>query len=375
MCYSNGECSTDVRHRNSFSHLNLRQMTESARKRPSIMIWTVKSLLSIFGVTASLLAASLPALAADKPQVKPMAGPRATILRETPLYVEPDTSSQKVDRVQEGRELVIAESSGPWIRVFANTDVEEVNEKDAPIFGREAAPPPVSGWMESRGVVRDTTPDGDAVLMGEAATMEILAEDARGPRNAGQAARLLYRRLVEFFPNSPLAAEAAWRAADIRWQFQKADAARLPSSKERDPYLREQLDEEELKKVIKLYPHSKQADEATFEMIDNKLCGDWQGQEKCPEKESEYYEKFAAEHPDGPRTAQALYQAAYRQAVLGDMYAADSSDKKMNTARDHAKALTGELQKKFPASDYTARAAALVYKFEQGIAVYGSDRN
>lgn len=304
-----------------------------------------------------------------------MAGPRATILRETPLYVSPDTNSQKVDRIQEGRELVVAETSGPWVRVYANTDVEEVDEKDAPVFGREAAPPPVSGWIESRGVVRETTPDGDKVLMGEGASMEILAEDARGPRNAGQAARLLYRRLVEFFPNSPLAAEAAWRAADIRWQFEKADAFKRPSAKEREAYLREQLYEDEMKKIIKNYPHSKQADMAAFEMIDNKLCGDWQGQQKCPEKESEYYEKFAAEHPDGPRTAQALYQAAYRQAVLGDMYAADGSDKKMDGARAHAKELAGELAKRFPTSDYTARAAALVYKFEQGIAVYGSDRN
>ena len=304
-----------------------------------------------------------------------MAGPRATILRETPLYVAPDTNSQKVDRVQEGRELVIAESNGPWVRVFANTDVEEVNEKDAPVFGREAAPPPVSGWMEARGVLRDTTPNGDAVLMGEGSTMEMLAEEARGPRNAGQTARLLYRRVVEFFPNSPLAAEAAWRAADIRWQFQKADAARLPSAKERDPYLREQMDEDELKKVIRDYPHSKEADYAAFELIENKLCGDWQGQEKCPEKESGYYEKFADEHPDGPRTAQALYQAAYRQAVLGDMYAADSSDKKSDAARSHARALASRLKDKFPASDYTARAASLVYKFDQGIVIFGSDRD
>jgi len=348
------------------------------------MIWTVKrrivtaSSTCLFLICLSILAAR-PSLASDKPkdkpQEKPMAGPRATILRETPLYVEPDTSSQKVDRVQEGRELVIAETSGPWIRVFANTDVEEVNEKDKPIYGSDTITPPVSGWIQARGVVRDTTPDGDKVLMGEAATMEILAEDARGPRNAGQTARLLYRRIVEFYPNSPLVAEAAWRAADIRWQFEKADAARLPSSKERDAYLREQLDESELKKVVKLYPHSKQADEAAFEMIDNKLCGDWQGQEKCPEKESEYYEKFAAEHPDGPRTALALYQAAYRQAVLGDMYAADSNDKKSDAARNRLKGLAGELEKKFPASDYTARVTVLVYKGDQGIAVYGSDRD
>ena len=350
-------------------------MTESACQRPSFMIWTVTRPASITFAAASLLAASLFATAQEKPIVKPMAGPRATILRETPLYVAPDPSSQKVDRVQEGRELVVAESSGPWVRVFANTDIEEVDERDAPVFGKENAPPPVSGWMEARGVVRESTPDGDQIMMGEAASMEILAEDARGPRNAAQAARLLYRRVVEFFPNSPLAAEAAWRAADIRWQFEKTDAARRPSAKEREAYLREQLYEDELKKVIKNWPHSKQADMAAFELIDNKLCGDWEGQPKCPEKESEYFEKYASEHPDSPRTAQALYQATFRLAVLGDMYSADGNDKKSSAARNHAKELAGQLKSKFPASDFTSRAAALVYKFEQGVAVYGSDRD
>lgn len=352
------------------------------------MIWTMKKLTaSRLRMAASLLCLTIPfAHANGKPisdkkdkdkdkTVKPMAGPRATMLRETPLFVAPDTSSQKVDRVQEGRELVVAETSGPWVRVFANTDVEEVDERDAPVFGQETAPPPVSGWMQKKGLIQESTPNGDRILMGEAATQETLAEDARGPRNAGQTARFLYRRVVELFPNSPLAAEAAWRAADIRWQFEKADAFKRPSAKEREAYLREQLYEDELKKVIKNYPHTRQADLAAYEMIDNKLCGDWQGLTKCPEKEAEYYEKFAAEHPDGPRTAQALYQAVYRQAVLGDMYSSDNNDKKADAARAKARQLAEQLQTKFPTSDYTNRAADLVYKFEQGLAVYGSDRD
>ena len=344
------------------------------------MICSVKRFVATSLAAVFVLAACTFAHAADKKDkqdkiVKPLAGPRATILRETPLYIAPDITTQKVDRVQEGRELVVAETSGPWIRVFANTDVEEVDERDAPIYGREAAPPPISGWMQARGVVRETTAGGDLVLMGEAASMEILAEDARGPRNAGHAARLLYRRLVEFFPDSPLAPEAAWRAADIRWQFEKEDAFKRPSAKERENYLREQLYEDELKKVIKIWPSSKQADMAAFEMIDNKLCGDWQGQARCPEKESEYFEKFAAEHPDGPRTAQALYQAVYRQSVLGDMYAADNNDKKSEAAKARAKELSGRLKDKFPTSDYTERAASMVWKADQGLAIYGSDKD
>jgi hypothetical protein len=134
------------------------------------------------------------------------------------------------------------------------------------------------------------------------------------------------------------------------------------------------MDEEEMKKVLKFYPHTRQADLAAFELIDNKLCGDWQGQPKCPEKESDYYEKYASEHPDGPRTAQALYQAAWRLAVLVDMYGADGSDKKADSAKDHAREVAARLKDKFPQSDYAARAAALVFKLDQGIPVYGIDR-
>jgi hypothetical protein len=325
------------------------------------------------------LAILIPALSLaqkpDKRAEKAMAGPRATCLRQTALYVSPDTSSQKVDRIQEGRELVVAESSGPWVRVFANTDVEEVDERDAPVYGTDAAPPPVSGWMQAKGIVRETDPNGDLILMGEAASLEVLAEDARGPRNAGQSARFLYRRLAEFYPSSPLAPEAAWRAADIRWQFEKEDASKRPSAHERDPYLREQLYEDEMKKVIKTWPHSHPADMAAYDLIDNKLCGDWQGQEKCPEKESQIYEAYAKDHPDGPRTAQALFQATYRQAVLADMYNADDNGKKSDGARAHAKDIAQQLQSKYPNSDFTARAVALVYKLEQGVPIYGSDRD
>ena len=317
----------------------------------------------------------LPAIAQKKQQQqeKPIAGPRAAALRVSILYVAPDPSSQKVDRVQIGREMVVAEKSGPWLRVYANTDIEEARGKDAPVFGTDETPPPVSGWMEAKGVVIESTPNGDQILMGEAANQESLASDPRGPANAAKSARLLYRRLVEMFPNSPLVPEAAWRAADDLWQIQKADASSRSSAKERDPYMRDQMDEDELKKVIKFYPHTRQADLAAYELIDNKLCGDWQGSPKCPEKESDIYEKYATEYPDGPRTAQALYQAVYRQAVLKDMYAADGSDKKSDDAHNRAKELLARLRDKFPQSDYTWRAGTLVFKLDQGVPVYGID--
>jgi hypothetical protein len=322
----------------------------------------------------SVAVAALPAIAQKKSNLeKPLAGPRATPLRITPLYISPDTSTQKVDRVQIGREMVVAEKSGPWLRVYANTDIEELQAKDAPIFNTSDTPPPITGWMEAKGVVIETTPNGDQILMGAAANQEALASDPRGPANAASSARLLYRRLVEMFPNSPLAPEAAWRAADDLWQIQKADASTRSSAKERDPYMRDQMDEDELRKVLKLYPHTRQAALAAFELIDNKLCGDWQGSEKCPEKEAEYYEKYADEFPDGPRTAQALYLAVYRLAVLNDMEKADGSDKKADDAHNRARDLAKRLADKFPQSDYAWRAGTLVFKLDQGVPVYGID--
>jgi len=271
---------------------------------------------------------------------------------------------------------VVAEKSGPWMRVYANSDIEEMHDdRDTPMVGTDETPPPISGWIEAKGVVEETTPNGDQVLMGAAANEEYLAENPRGPVNAAQSARLLYRRVVEMFPNSALVPEAAWRSADIRWQLQKADNSSLPSSKAQKPDMRELMDEDDLKKVVKNYPRTRQAALAAFDLIDNKLCGDWQGTTQCPEKEADAYQKYADEFPDGPRTAQALYQAAYRMAVLTDMYKSDGNESKSRDAHNRARDLADKLKAHFSDSEYCWRAGALVYKLDEGVPVYGIDLN
>jgi hypothetical protein len=326
----------------------------------------------------ALFFAALPAHADKRPQqqVKPMAGPRATPLRITWLYSSPSTSSQKIDKVQIGREMVVSEKSGSWIKVFANTDIEEQHSgKDEPMVGGDEATPPISGWMEARGVLEETLPNGDQILMGAAANQEAEASNRRGAANAAQSARLLYRRLVEMFPNSPLVPEAAWRAADIQWQIERADQANLPSAHEKDPNYRLGMDEDALRKVIKYYPRTRWAALAAYDLIDNKLCGDWQGSTQCPEKESELYIKYAGEYPDGPRTARALYEAVYRQAVLTDMYAAIGDDRKSSDAHNQARTVAAQLKAHFADSDYSWRAGALVYKLDEGVPVYGIGRD
>ena len=326
----------------------------------------------------ALVFAALPGHADKKPQqqVKPMAGPRATPLRITWLYITPSTSSQKVDKIQIGREMVVAEKSGPWLRVYANTDIEEqYSEKDTPMLGDDQTPTPISGWMQAKGIVQETMPNGDQILMGAAAGQEALASDPRGPAKAAESARLLYRRLVEMFPNSPLVPEASWRAADIQWQIEKADQATLPSARERDPDFRLGMNEDALRKVIKYYPHTRWAALAAFDLIDNKLCGNWEGSTQCPEKESDIYLKYADEYPDGPRTARALYEAVYRLAVLADMYAAKGDDHKGSDAHNQARSVAAQLKARFAGSDYSWRAGALVYKLDEGVPVYGIGRD
>ena len=317
---------------------------------------------------------SVPAIAAPKTP-GPSLGPKATVIRNTNLYVAPDTSSARLAEIGPGREMVIGERNGPWVRVYANTDEQTSKAQDAPVFGHEAAAVPVAGWMQAAGVVSADSPQGDIILFGAAASAEIDANLPKAPQSFAQAARLLYARVADIFPQSARAPEAAWRSADIRWQLQKADVFSLPSAHEKENYLRESIDDEEMHKLKKDFPGSKWADLADWDMLDNKICGDWQGSPKCPEKEAEMYEKYAQDHPQSPRSPEALYNAVYREAVLNDMYSANGDNKKAEAAKNKAATFAGTIAGKYPQSDYAPRAATLVYQLQQSIPIYGAEHN
>jgi hypothetical protein len=165
-----------------------------------------------------------------------------------------------------------------------------------------------------------------------------------------------------------------YRAADIRWQIQKSDAASLPSAHEKENYLREQMDEDEMRSVIKYFYGSRWSALAAFDLIENKLCGDWQGSEKCPEQETGYYLKYVDEFPESPKAAEALYDAAWRECAAGDMWTADGNPKRADQDRGFAKGVLGRMEQKYPDSPFTARTAAMLFKVDQGIAIYGSSR-
>jgi len=303
----------------------------------------------------------------------PANGVYATCLRQSELYSTASQNTPPIAEIQPGREMVVVDKNGQWLRVFANTDPPDTRQSDEPEFGSEA-PPPISGWMLDQGIVTTNTPNGDLIVFGAADAAEQAASVPDPPPGMAEQARLLYRRVVLMFPQSHWVAEAMYRAADIRWQIQKADAATLPSAHEKQAYLREQMDENEMKAVMKYFPNTPWADDAAFDLIDNKLCGDWQGSEQCPEKETDYYLQYVHDHPNSPRAAEALYDALWRQASAGDMWAADGNAKRAQQDRDHARGILSELEQRFPDSSFTARGAEVVFKIDQGIAIYAGAR-
>jgi len=307
----------------------------------------LRSLTSLAFLTASL------AFAAE----------HGATIREGEIYISPDTTSQKLTTFTRGREVAVLERSGKFIHVLATVDVNPDLETSKDI----------SGWMLSRNVVTQSTPDGDKLLFGEAVDSESEASRRHGRRGAAGDARRLYYRIYDLFPTSPIAGEALYRAADIEWQIQKEDVSTRPSSKSSDPNLKAQIDEQYMRLVMKKFPHTKWSELAAFHLIDNKLCGDWVGQSKCPNKEAEIYEKYAQEYPNSPATPEALYDAAYRYAALVDIYRTEEKSDKSSESGRRALATAQRVVQQAPNSDWSMRALRLIYMVQNGIPVFGNN--
>jgi len=281
---------------------------------------------------------------------------RGAMVRVGTLYLSPDRDSAKLGDVERGREVIVLETSRNWLHVEANMTEEKM----------------VTGWLLDKGVVRASTPNGDKILFGEAVDSEDQGSQRRGRRGAAQDAMRLYYRVSEYFPNSPLAGEAMYRSADIRWQIEKADVSSRPSAKARESFLREGMEEKYMKEVMKKCPGTKWADLAAFHLIDNKLCGEWQGVSKCPAKEAEIYEKYANEHPQSPAAPEALYDAAWRYSALIEIYKTENDTKKSEESKNKAIALAQKVASQYGQNDWGARAQRLLYVVQQGIPTWGS---
>src|SRR5438270_3271546 len=293
-----------------------------------------------------VLLLSLPAFAADI----------GILMRPTPIYISPDTTSQKLSTAQRGIEAALLERNQKFLHVTLLLD--------------EGAQ--LTGWMLDKGAIFPTTPNGDRILFGEAVDSETEASHRGGRKDAAREAYRLYRHIQEYFPSSPLAGEALYRAADIRWQMESADVWSRRSTKELPNTLRSTVDEDEMKQVIKKFPHTKWADLAEYHFIENKLCGDWLGKPSCPEKETSIYEEYVKNYPNSPKVQEALLKAASRQAALIQIYTTDEQPAKVPSAKQRAMDLAKRAFDAKPDTDDAQRAEELLYKVQHDIATYGN---
>jgi len=295
---------------------------------------------------------------------------RGTLVHEESIRVSPSGDTAKLGTVERGYELVIIDSSRDWAHVEAILRDPSKNPDDED--DEEAQGKTITGWLPAKALVGMSTPNGDKIVFGEAADSEDEASRRRGRKDAAQDAMRLYYRVYDLFPASPLAGEGLYRAADIRWQIERSDIMTRPSAREREAYMRGQINEEWMKLVIKKFPGTKWADLAAFHLIENKLCGDWQAASKCPDKEADMYEKYAKEHQQSPAAPQALYQAAWRRSALIEIYKTEANPKKAEDAKNRALGLGQQILSQYGQSEWANRAQTLIYFVQNGVPTYGN---
>jgi hypothetical protein len=335
------------------------ETTTTVKPIPRILHLIVINLIVNLAVLAVL--GSSPLLAAD----------RGGLVREAVLYLSPDATSSKLAQVERGRELILLDKSRGWLHVEAMVGSDKSRDP-AFVLEDEDEGKTIDGWVVDNGVVWASTPNGDRILFGAAVDSEDEASRRHGRHGAAQDASRLYRRVYDIFPLSPFASEGLYRAADIKWQMDRADLQSRPSARERDPMLRQGIDEELMRLVMKKFPDSKWAQLAAFHLIDNKLCGDWQGASKCPDKEADIYEKYVKEHPESPAAPEALYNAASRRAALIEIYKTEEQPKKSDQSKNLAISLAQQLISKYPQSDWSSRGQTLLFLVQGGVPTYGN---
>ena len=294
---------------------------------------------------------------------------RGTLVHDETIRIGPSADTARLGDAERGHELIILDTTRDWVHVEA---ILMVPSREEGATDDEAEGKTITGWVPSKAFVSSTTQDGDRIIFGEAADSEDQASRRRGRRDAAQDAMRLYYRVYDLMPASPLAAEALYRAADIRWQIERTDIMTRPSARERESYMRGQMKEEWMKLVIKKYPGTKWADLAAFRLVENKLCGDWEGMSKCPDKEADLYETYAKEHPQSPAAPEALYDAAWRRSALIEIYTTEPNQKKAAESKDRALALAQRIISQYLQSDWALRAQRLIFYIQQGIPTYGN---
>jgi hypothetical protein len=279
---------------------------------------------------------------------------RAVAIETSPIYLTPDATSAKVGQALPGRDVSVLGHSGHFVQVLADAPQGPPGETG------------IAGWMPDHGLVPLTQPNADEIILGKAFELERRAEAYPDQRDTAKSAALLYYRVYDDFPSSPLRAEGLFRAADIKWQLDERD---MPATK--DPSTQRFPDESMLSKVEHTFPHTVWAARAAYDRLDPRLaCGDWIEKPNCAEKAAAVYRSYVDHYPDGPRTAEAYFRLVYALGASSWLYGEQGKHPDQGKAKHYRKLALETVQealKRFPGYDWTARAELVQFELQQGL--------
>jgi TolA-binding protein len=89
--------------------------------------------------------------------------------------------------------------------------------------------------------------------------------------------------------------------------------------------------------------------------------------------EANLYIKYADDHPQSPKTPEALYKAAWRYSALIVIYKTNNDGKKAADSQARATATAKKLLTQFPDNtDWSTRAERLLYMLQNNIPSFGN---
>ena len=84
------------------------------------------------------------------------------------------------------------------------------------------------------------------------------------------------------------------------------------------------------------------------------------------------YEKYVKQHEQSPAAPEALYDAAWRQSALIEIYKTEANQKKSDAAKARALDLAQRIVSQYGQSQWALRATTLIDYIQQGIVTYGN---
>lgn len=268
---------------------------------------------------------------------------KAVSLGVATIYLHPDKTSAQVGSVRPGMEIGEQSVSGGFVEVFANG---------------------VSGWIQNQDLAMYSDPESPELIFGAAAELERQAEDSGGERQAAMDAARLYYSIYSDFPASARAGEGLYRAADVVWQVRLGE-----EPKRRTPSERQFPDDAELRRVMNKFPDTQWAARAAYDLlVEHFTCGDWNDKPECAVKEAGTYQDYVKKYPRGPLSAEAAYDAVYREGIAWTLYKAKDAGKAAEMERAVARD-AATLRANYPGTDWTAEAALVAYHVAHGVAL------